>query len=415
MKIHCKYDELVDVKDLNPHPKNRNNHPQDQIERLAKIIEYQGVRAPIVVSRLSHCIVKGHGTLLAIKKNKAKQAPVVYQDFDNEEQEYAFVQSDNAIASWAELDLSGINADLGDIGPDFDIDLLGIKNFHLEVADKLEPGCDEDEVPERVDPITKLGDLYQLGNHRLLCGNSTDILQVERLMNGEKADITFTSPPYNAAKDSHLNDRVSGFSNKYNNNSDAMSDDEYRDFLCSFTNVALQVSDFVFVNIQLLSRNRVPLLEWQYALRNQVKDILIWNKTQCPPNIVKGAFNTKWEYVMAFANNADTRGFPCSWQGKYPNVIETESNSGNEFAQYHKAGFPVAFPLWVIEKMDFAKSVYEPFAGTGTTAIACEKTNRKCFMMELDPHYCDVIVARWEKYTDKKAVLLTGQKQDTNA
>jgi hypothetical protein len=132
MKIHCKYDELVSVKGLKPHPKNRNKHPKDQIERLAKILTYQGLRAPVVVSRLSGFIVKGHGTLAAIKEAGEDKAPVVYQEFENADQEYAFVQSDNAIANWAELDLSGINLDLAELGPDLDIDLLGIKHFNLD-------------------------------------------------------------------------------------------------------------------------------------------------------------------------------------------------------------------------------------------------------------------------------------------
>ena len=136
MQVHCKYDALVPVGELKPHPKNRNNHPPEQITRLAKLLAYQGLRAPIVVSSLSGYIVKGHGTLSAIKENGWTEAPVVYQTFADETQEYAFVQSDNAIASWAELDFSGINTDIGDLGPEFDIDLLGIKDFTVDVADK---------------------------------------------------------------------------------------------------------------------------------------------------------------------------------------------------------------------------------------------------------------------------------------
>ncbi len=137
MQVHCKYDELVDVSKLRPHPKNRNNHPEDQIVRLAKIIAYQGLRAPIVVSKQSGFIVKGHGTLTAIRHNGVDKAPVVYQNFDTEDQEYAFVQSDNAIASWSDIDFSGINSDLPDLGPDFDIDFLGIKNFVLDMFEKV--------------------------------------------------------------------------------------------------------------------------------------------------------------------------------------------------------------------------------------------------------------------------------------
>lgn len=154
MKIHCLYDALVETKDLKRHPKNRNQHPEDQIERLAKILAYQGIRAPIVVSRQSGFIVKGHGTLQAIKKNGWKEAPVVYQEFESDDQEYAFVQSDNSIAAWAELDLSGINSDLGELGPDFDIDLLGLKDFKLDASDFQEP--DQKGDPQLKEPQLKL-------------------------------------------------------------------------------------------------------------------------------------------------------------------------------------------------------------------------------------------------------------------
>lgn len=148
VKILCKYDELVGPKALKPHPKNRNKHPKEQVERLKKLIEYQGVRAPIIVSSLSKFIVKGHGTLLAMKEAGMKEFPVVYQDFADNEQEYAFLQSDNAITGWAELDYSGINNDLADLGPDFDLENLGIKNFALDVAEKFNPNKEWAGMPE---------------------------------------------------------------------------------------------------------------------------------------------------------------------------------------------------------------------------------------------------------------------------
>ena len=142
-KIHCLYDELVDPKTLKYHPKNRNKHPKDQIERLAKILEYQGWRYPIKVSKLSGCVTSGHGRIAAAFLKKWKEVPVVYQDYESDEQEYADVQADNAIASWAELDLAGINVDLADLGPDFDLDMLGIANFQLNP--NFEPGSLEDQ------------------------------------------------------------------------------------------------------------------------------------------------------------------------------------------------------------------------------------------------------------------------------
>ncbi len=169
LKIHCKYDKLIPWRELKPHPKNRNKHPKEQIERLTKLIKYQGVRAPIVVSNLSGYIVKGHGTLDALKpicqEFNVVTVPVVYQDFEDAEQEYAFLQSDNAVASWAELDLAGINADIGELGPDFDIDLLGIEGFTVDVADKYSET--DIEVGERGEPTDNSADVSQCPN----CGH----------------------------------------------------------------------------------------------------------------------------------------------------------------------------------------------------------------------------------------------------
>ncbi len=144
MKVRCAHDNLVATKGLKPHPKNRNKHPEDQVERLARILEYQGWRYPIKVSNLSGFITSGHGRLLAAKHLGWEKVPVNYQDYESEEQEYADVQADNAIASWAELDLAGINSDIGDLGPDFDINLLGIKDFQIDTPN-FEPGTEEDQ------------------------------------------------------------------------------------------------------------------------------------------------------------------------------------------------------------------------------------------------------------------------------
>lgn len=403
--MRCLYDEMVPCSDLKPHPKNRNKHPEDQIERLAKIIAYQGIRAPIVVSKQSDFIVKGHGTLQAIIAAGRKDAPVVYQDFESDEVEYAFIQSDNAIASWAELDLGGINSDLGELGPDFDLDLLGIKDFVLEPAEKLEPQCDEDEVPDAPpEAITKPGDLYALGNHRLLCGDSTNIQHVERLMGGEKADITFTSPPYNAGCFGY-----DGGKDKYKGNSDDRTQDEYFELLCAFTNICLEVSRYVFVNNQFLSGNRYALGRYFGNYHSFIKDVFPWIKNTAPPNVNKGVFTNRFEFFLCLEKENSKKGFPVDWQGKYHNVIEGHTAAKENVTEgTHSATMPIYVPEWFLERLPFVKIVYEPFGCSGSTLIACEKTNRKCFMMEIDPHYCDVIIARYEKYTGKKAELLNG-------
>lgn len=142
MEIKAKKIEKELVSKIKPNPKNRNNHSKEQIERLCKIIMYQGFRNPLIISNRSGYLVAGHGRLLAAKELGIKEVPVIYQDFDDEDQEYTAAVSDNAISSWAELDLSGINADIPELGP-FDIDLLGIKDF--TVVPEFEPGTLEDQ------------------------------------------------------------------------------------------------------------------------------------------------------------------------------------------------------------------------------------------------------------------------------
>lgn len=396
-EIKCSYSSLVKLKDLKPHPKNRNKHPPDQIERFVKILSNQGIRRPIRISKLSGYITAGHGLLLAAKKLKIKELPCDFQDYADEAQEYADIQADNALASWAELDFSGINLDIGDYGPDFDIDLLGIKNFSIDVADK-EPQCDEDEVPEFVEPKTKLGDIYTLGDHRLLCGDSTSIDAVEKLMNSEKADICFTSPPYNVGK------TPNGNKNKYITYEDNQENEKYLSLLFDFTTNCLTVTDYVFVNIQSLSGNKIPLIDYLAKMKKNYADTIIWDKESAEPAMAHRVLNSQFEYIHIFSKEAKRTIGKKDFRGTVPNIFRLQSRSGKEFSKIHKATFRVELPEYFI-KTFCEESVIDPFAGTGTTMIAAEKCGVRSFNIELDPKYCDVIVARWEKYTGKKAVL----------
>lgn len=135
MKINCLFDELLDIGKIFPHPKNFNKHPENQIERLAKILDYQGWRYPIKISKRSGFITSGHGRLSAAIKNKWEKVPVNYQDYESEEQEIADLASDNAIAGWSDLDLALINSEMINLGPDFDVDLLGIEDFKIDLSE----------------------------------------------------------------------------------------------------------------------------------------------------------------------------------------------------------------------------------------------------------------------------------------
>lgn len=149
MNIHCLFDEMVSPSKLIPHPKNPNKHDKAQVERLAQILEYQGFRYAIKVSKLSGFITSGHGRLEAAKHLKLKTVPVVFQDYDDDAQEYADIVADNAIASWAKLELGEINIEIQNLGPEFDIDLMGIKGFTIDIGERLEDDLVNHEEPSK--------------------------------------------------------------------------------------------------------------------------------------------------------------------------------------------------------------------------------------------------------------------------
>lgn len=396
MIIHCLYDKLAHPRDLKAHPKNRNKHPPDQIKRLAEILEYQGWRYPIKVSKQSGFITSGHGRLEAAKLMNWTEVPVNYQNYDSGDQEYADVQADNAIAAWSELDLSTISSDLDDLGPDFNIDILGIKDFSLNI-EQIEPQCDEDEVPEQVEPKTKLGDIYQLGRHRLMCGDSTSIDSVEKLMNGEKADMVFTDPPYNMETSGR--GAFAKAANKLEKQLEGLVDFDPTDFLNVLPAIFEdRMSAFIFCNKDLVPN----YLNWAIGCKYNF-NILTWHKTSHIP-FTSGSHYPDTEYCLFLNKRAIfNAGLSPEHYRKYWITEKTEKEFGH----------PTQKPIQIIELQiegwsSKTGNVIDLFGGSGSTLIACEKTNRKCFMMELDPKYCDVIVARWEKYTGKKAELLDG-------
>lgn len=390
MKTRCEYKKLVPLNELKPHPKNRNRHGDDQVSRLAHIFEYQGIRHPIIVSNLSGFIVAGHGRLAAATKLGFKEFPVDYQDFGSEEEEYAFLVSDNAVALWAELDLSGINADIGDLGPDFDIDLLGIKNFTIEVADK-EGLTDEDEIPEFVEPKTKIGDIYKLGNHRLMCGDSVAMTDIDALLDGAKIDMAYCDPPYGAdivsSKLSAGGDKP--FGNIGNMEGKAVKAGVYAPILGDETTDTAKDS---FVLCSTLSKTQVFWGAQYYAeTLPPCSGWIVWDK-QTDGSLGDGE--------LAYTNQKRAiRIFQHKWSG----MIKA-SERGER--RVHPTQKPIALAVWCFENYGEPKNVLDLFGGSGSTLIACEKTNRKCFMMELSPNYCDVIIARWEKFTGKTAELM---------
>jgi DNA modification methylase len=392
--IQAKEIQLVDIDSLVLNPKNNNKHPKEQIERLAKLIQYQGFRNPVVVSKRTGFVLAGHGRIEAAKIAGLKEVPAMFQDFDNEAQEYAYLTSDNAIAAWAELDLSAVNTEMLDLGPDFDIDLLGIKDFVIEPIEKFEPQSDEDDVPDVVHPITRKGDIWLLGNHRLMCGDSTMIDDVEKLMNGEKADMVFTDPPYGMKLDADYSKMGSG-GIKHDN---IIGDHE--DFRPELIQTIFGMFGYCKEIFIFGADYFAELLE----NKNQGSWI-VWDKRSDKEKIalLDGQFGSSFE--LCWSKNKHKREI-CRELGPR-GFYESDKNE----KQVHPTQKPTRVVLWFFEK--WAKNlnlIIDLFLGSGSTLIACEKTNRKCYGMELDEKYCDVIINRWQNYTGKKATLeLTGQ------
>jgi ParB-like chromosome segregation protein Spo0J len=231
--IFCAYDELVPIEKVIGNPRNPNTHPASQIELLAKIISSQGWRAPITVSTRSGFVVRGHGRLAAARLLRAESVPVDFQDYESEAAEYADLIADNRIAELAEMDMPSLADLLAELDTGaFDMDLTGFDATQLEslmTSVGAGPQVIEDEVPDLPEePVTQQGDLWALGEHRLLCGDATSAEDVERLMAGAKADLVFTDPPWNVGIGLDSNPRHrqrAGLTN------DSMSSEDFAVFL----------------------------------------------------------------------------------------------------------------------------------------------------------------------------------------
>lgn len=389
VEIRCAHDEIVGIETLKPHPRNPNRHSEAQIERLSKIIQYQGIRRPVRVSRLSGYISAGHGLVLAAKKIGLKNLPVNFQDYEDEDQEIADIIADNAIASWAELDLGVINLEVPNFDPSFDIDFLGIKDFVIEPADKY-GDKDADETPDIRNTSIKLGDLLALGTHRLLCGDSTISDNVSRLMNGEKANMVYTDPPYGIGFESTFTKpegALGGRSLKQNQFKILHGDDGGKNYDPSFIFKAFDYCDEIF----LWGADNYC---WHLPKEG---GWICWDKTGGHENLdnIPGS-----SFELCWSNHSHKRRMiSLTWRGAFGHNVKTDGAK-----KVHPTQKPVklaekCFEYWGKDKTN----IVDLYGGSGSTLIACEKQNKKCFMSEIDPQYCQVIIDRWEKFTRKKA------------
>ena len=397
--------ENVAIKDIKPYDRNAKKHGETQIKNVMESIKQFGFAQPLVVDK-DNVLIIGHCRLIAAKRLKLKEVPVVRMDELTQEQVDKLRLLDNKLneSEW-DFDLLAEDVPTLDFS-DFDID-WGLPE---DIEENTE--IEEDEAPEPpTEPKAKLGDLYILGNHRLICGDSTDITVIDRLMDGVKADMCFQSPPYNIGKNAQLNDRDDD--NKYINYND--DNPEYRELLTATTENAINNSKYVGINIQMLSGNKKDFVLWLSDFREYLCDIAIWYKDNVAPAMARRVMNSAFEFVVFFSKENQSRAIGTNdFRGTVSNVYQSHIQSGNEYSKIHSATFPVDFAGHFIDCFtNKGDTVLDLFGGSGSTLIACEQLNRRCFMCELDPHYVDVIIQRYInlKGTDKDVFLIRdGQK-----
>ena len=261
-------------------------------------------------------------------------------------------------------------------------------------------------------PISRVkpGDIWQLGKHRLLCGDCTDKRQIEQLLQGKRPTLTITSPPYNiGSKTGFPNDRARG-SSKYLHHSDALPHAEYLRLLENFTENVLSVSGIVIVNVQMLARNKIAVIEYLHRFRHDFIDLIIWDKGRAQPAMTKNVLNSRFELLLFFTAKRSKGITPrtihtADFHGTVSNVYTAPPQSSNRYFALHAATFPLHLPLWLMNSFDAnSGSVFDPFLGTGTTLMAAEQTGKLCFGMEIDPLYCDIAISRWEVMTGLSAI-----------
>lgn len=391
--------ESVKIDALSFDPANARKHNQKNLDAIKGSLAKFGQQKPIIVDK-NGVVVAGNGTMEAAKSLGWKNINVVRTELTGPDA-IAFALADNRTAELAEWDLDPLNKTLQSLKDiDFDLGAIGFDDDFMSshTPEVIKEGLtDPDAVPEQVETRCKPGDLWTLGNHRLLCGDSTNIQHVERLMGGEKADMVFTDPPYNIASDSK---------NYAQDKSKAMKDLANADWDKNFDiNPALS-------NMMAVAAESVTLYIWtSHFIIQKIWDHLnewcdftsycVWSKPNPMPCLSKRhpTWNTE---LCVYGTRGAKRVVNFPDEGHFLSCREVVKKSDGSH--------PTQKPIELLEPLiafssGIGQNVLDLFLGSGSTLIACEKTNRKCFGMEIDPHYCDVILKRWEDFTGNKATL----------
>jgi DNA modification methylase len=378
--------KVLSVSDLIPYALNSRTHSDEQVAQLAASIREFGFTNPVLVDDQNN-LIAGHGRLLAARKLKMNKVPVVVVTGLDDRKRRALVIADNKLALNAGWDEEALRIELEDLSADFG-ELMGFSEDELLALlkqDASEGLTDEDAVPEAPEvPITVEGDVWVLGNHRLMCGDSTSIDAVDRLMNSQKADMVFTDPPYGVEYQSNMRTKSNKFDVLVNDN--------------QFLDIAPIVEAFSTGWVFVWTSWKVQT-KWIELLAGfgYPTNIVIWHKPGGGIGDLKKTFSSDYEIALVWHRGAEL----C---GKRIGSVWTINKDGAT-TYVHPTQKPVALAEEAIDKTTNRNAVVlDLFGGSGSTLIACEKTSRDCRMMELDQKYCDVIINRWQNFTGKKAI-----------
>lgn len=379
------------------------NNPRDNtaaIDAVAASIKEFGFKNPIIIDS-DNVIVAGHTRLKAAQKLKIQNVPCVVADDLTQEQVNAFRLADNKTAELAEWDLELLNSEL-ELIDGIDMTEFG---FELDIADEQEVVEDEfdEELPE--EPQTKLGDIYQLGRHRLMCGDSTDVDSVKTLMGGYKADLLLTDPPYNVALG--MGGSVDEARKRHRRTdglvimNDKMENDKFRQFLVDvYTAASENLKPGAAFYIWHADSERYNFEGAAIDIGWEIRQTLIWNKN----SITLGRQDYQWKHEPCLYGWKSGASHVWYSDRKQSTVINFDRPTRSAL---HPTMKPVGlFDYQIKNSTKSGDIVLDLFGGSGTTIMACEQNDRNAYVMELDPRYADVIIKRWEEFTGEKAVKL---------
>jgi DNA modification methylase len=388
---------------LIPYAKNARVHDEAQIAQIAGSIKEFGFNNPVLIDK-DNGIIAGHGRVMAARKLGLTEVPTILLDHLSETQRKAYILADNRIAINSTWDNEMLSLELMDIKDDVSLAMLGFNVDELDALlnpTQLTDGLtDEDAVPEvPIEPTTKLGDIYKLGNHRLMCGDSASLDDAEKLMDGDLADLVFTDPPYNVAYSGR------GANNLGTIKNDDMSNDDFEQFCRDiFTTYHTYMKPLACIYVCHPDSQSAPKLAFEKTFAEQFKksSTLIWMKQSA--GMGWQDYRAQHEPILYGWKEGSGKHF---YSGDRTKTTIWKIGRDAQASYVHPTQKPVALPEEAINNSSKGMDiVLDLFGGSGSTLIACEKVGRKARLMELDPKYCDVIVKRWEDFTGQKAVLL---------